>query len=251
MSLIKEIKSKFDELKAKDKNLSLFGARDHNYEFGPKLNIDNIKEVESSNGIQLPTDYKEFLIELGDGGVGKSYGFYNLQKAVSHGELEGDFKGVDFLKKQEAEKCWEHDKMILIEKYGTALTDKFKQDLVNIHAIELFEEAEKMNLSLNDKFKLNFWIYDAIDSLDAIPPDYYDVYMEIDLGLIKGYISLFAHGCGHIAGLIVKGDDYGKIVEIGNDGQLEKTDKSFQEYYLNWLNHSIEEIDNKQSQLEI
>lgn len=82
---IQELKIKHEKLKDLDTNglsnrspYKIFGSSDHQYKFNPSLTLESVKIFEDTFLISLPTDYKEFLIEIGDGGSGPAYGLFPL-----------------------------------------------------------------------------------------------------------------------------------------------------------------------------
>lgn len=76
--MIKEIKRKIIELKDLDTNFKVFGSKSHNYTFNPKVKVNEIVQFEKSNNLLLPKDYREFLLEIGNGGMGPYYGIQEI-----------------------------------------------------------------------------------------------------------------------------------------------------------------------------
>ena len=74
-----KLKSDFEKLKRKDKNLKIFGSECHKYIFNPILTEDYISSFENEHEISLPTDYRLFLKEVGNGGAGPYYGMFKLE----------------------------------------------------------------------------------------------------------------------------------------------------------------------------
>ena len=72
----------------------LFGSEKHKYEFNNCLNEQEILKFEQTNQIELPTDYRNYLKNIGNGGVGPAYGLYKLE----NWNLELDIEIENFLK---------------------------------------------------------------------------------------------------------------------------------------------------------
>jgi hypothetical protein len=70
-----------DECSARDPERQRFGAEEHNYEVGPALSDEAIAALEEAHGITLPSDYRRFLRDVGDGGAGPGYGLFSLEEA--------------------------------------------------------------------------------------------------------------------------------------------------------------------------
>lgn len=71
---LERIKTKLKELKRLDRGFSLFGSFKHQYRLNPTLSLYQIRQFEKTHGVKLPSDYVEFLSELGNGGAGPFYG---------------------------------------------------------------------------------------------------------------------------------------------------------------------------------
>ncbi|MCC6812251.1 MAG: SMI1/KNR4 family protein [Deltaproteobacteria bacterium] len=56
----------------------IFGARWHQFSVGKRLSSASIEAFESKWNIELPEDYRSFLLEVGDGGAGPYYGIAPL-----------------------------------------------------------------------------------------------------------------------------------------------------------------------------
>lgn len=81
---MKRIKSKVVFLKKVDINFSVFGSSSHKYQFNDVVSANEIALFENKHGVKLPVEYKEFLLNLGNGGVGPYYGLYPLEKYRDH-----------------------------------------------------------------------------------------------------------------------------------------------------------------------
>ncbi|MEZ5944475.1 MAG: SMI1/KNR4 family protein [Planctomycetaceae bacterium] len=55
-------------------------SRTHRYEFGLRLAEREIRDFESQNSVRLPSEYRDFLVNLGNGGAGPGYGVFPLGK---------------------------------------------------------------------------------------------------------------------------------------------------------------------------
>lgn len=86
---IRRIKRKLFDLEKLDPEGKLsFGANYHRYQIGHPLTEKDIQIFESSCGITLPEDYRQFLVNVGhgsgidshDAGAGPNYGLYSLQR---------------------------------------------------------------------------------------------------------------------------------------------------------------------------
>jgi hypothetical protein len=56
----------------------VFGATSHKYKFNPCLSENEIKRFEQKHIVDLPTDYRNFLLEIGNGGSGPAYGLLKI-----------------------------------------------------------------------------------------------------------------------------------------------------------------------------
>lgn len=70
--------NKLSELRVRDSGLSLFGAAAHRYALNPVAAPETIATFEKRNQCVLPETYRDFLIHLGNGGAGPSYGVFPL-----------------------------------------------------------------------------------------------------------------------------------------------------------------------------
>lgn len=87
LNQIERIKKKLVVAKNTDKDLKLFGADSHKYFVGETVNNEEILKFEKDYTIELPKDYKAFLLHIGNGGIsfadsaaGPGYGIYPLGK---------------------------------------------------------------------------------------------------------------------------------------------------------------------------
>ena len=65
---------------------TVFGAETHAFRAHPPLTEEAVREFEVRHRITLPMEYRGFLIHVGNGGAGPSYGLFKL------GEMDNAFK---------------------------------------------------------------------------------------------------------------------------------------------------------------
>jgi len=73
-----QILEKLDTLRRLDAERNIFGASSHDYQLNPCLGETDINSVEDQYTIHLPDDYRNFLLEVGNGGAGPYYGVFRL-----------------------------------------------------------------------------------------------------------------------------------------------------------------------------
>jgi uncharacterized protein (TIGR02996 family) len=78
---IRRIKEKLPRLKSGDTSLKSFAAHHHRFQTLPPLPVAAIRTLEHQFGVRLPDDYFEFLVRVGEGGAGPSYGLYPFRRA--------------------------------------------------------------------------------------------------------------------------------------------------------------------------
>jgi hypothetical protein len=90
-----EFLDKLERLRRSDPNHRLFGAIGHHYLLNPTLSPQVVSVFERRHQIELPEDYRAFLVELGNGGVGPFYGVFKLGETYESTWQEGDgFVGI-------------------------------------------------------------------------------------------------------------------------------------------------------------
>lgn len=56
----------------------VFGAEHHGFQLNPVLSESEVSAFEKSHSITLPRDYRQFLMDIGNGGAGPYYGVFPL-----------------------------------------------------------------------------------------------------------------------------------------------------------------------------
>jgi hypothetical protein len=67
-----------DRLRRLDTRRVVFGSSSHAYRFNPPLTPRQVEWFESAHEVSLPTPYRRFITELGNGGAGPFYGVLPL-----------------------------------------------------------------------------------------------------------------------------------------------------------------------------
>ena len=75
----KRILKLLEQAKKKDPDFARFGAYSHKYKVSAPASEETIQEFEEQEGIQLPEEYRNFLMFVGNGGAGPYYGLYGVE----------------------------------------------------------------------------------------------------------------------------------------------------------------------------
>ncbi len=70
------IRADLERLRQSPKKPEVWGS--HEYTLNPPQTEAQVRAFETKHGVVLPSDYRDFLIHLGNGGVGPPYGVFKL-----------------------------------------------------------------------------------------------------------------------------------------------------------------------------
>ncbi|MBN1427653.1 MAG: HEAT repeat domain-containing protein [Anaerolineae bacterium] len=75
---VQRILQKLEQVRKR--KLTCFGSQSHNFRLKSPISEYNLRAFETEHSIQLPDDYRTFLLHAGNGGAGPFYGLYPLDK---------------------------------------------------------------------------------------------------------------------------------------------------------------------------
>jgi hypothetical protein len=87
MNKVLQLKKKFTQLAILDATFQVFGSESHQYQLNPCLRDADIQAFEEKHQITLPSEYRQFLLEVGNGGAGPGYGLYSIPGLASAKEI--------------------------------------------------------------------------------------------------------------------------------------------------------------------
>ncbi|MCC5646540.1 SMI1/KNR4 family protein [Nostoc sp. CHAB 5824] len=87
MDKVLQLKKKLTQLAILDATFEVFGSESHQYQFKPCLSNKDIQAFESRYNITLPSEYRNFLLEIGNGGAGPGYGLFGLSGVESENAI--------------------------------------------------------------------------------------------------------------------------------------------------------------------
>lgn len=92
------LQEKLEQLRERDKGFTIFGSSNHQYIMNRCLSEAEIQAFEKKHKIELPIDYRSFLLHIGNGGAGPGYLMYKLDHywGYRHNEEKAQ-KRPDFL----------------------------------------------------------------------------------------------------------------------------------------------------------
>ncbi len=79
----KYVLEKLRKKKLADPNFIAFGAQQHQYKLRNPIDPRQLLKLEKQFKINLPKEHRQFLLNVGDGGAGPSYGLYSLKGALT------------------------------------------------------------------------------------------------------------------------------------------------------------------------
>lgn len=229
--LIEEIKSKFEVLKSLDTEFEVFGASAHQYLLNPTLNEKEISQFEKKHHLKFPPSYRDFLMEIGNGGAGPSYGVFPMG-FMDYGFDLQEWANVDYIYPTRTFRFLNsfNDTSILYR--GAPQEPDFQSHAEYQVEYRLWEDAYASEL------ELEYWLAHSLD----------------------GAIPVCHRGCALSTWLVVaEGKEYGHIwhddtvdklgvyPDVGtHPGPINKQSRvQFEQWYLNWLNKSISWLNGK------
>lgn len=78
MNKVLQLKKKLNQLAILDATFEVFGSESHQYHLNPCSQDADIQIFEAKHNITLPSEYRQFLLEVGNGGAGPGYGLYSI-----------------------------------------------------------------------------------------------------------------------------------------------------------------------------
>ncbi len=224
MDVIEEIKLKLEKLRELDTTFEVFGSSTHRYILNPVVDIQIVCEFERRYGCELPEVYRNFLLKLGNGGAGPSYGLFPLGiMDDGHGYSEWGEDFVNPIKGFKFEDSYNDNSML---SRGAPEESSFE----SASEYELaYDEWMDENY---EELQMEYWLKHSLD----------------------GAVPICHHGCAYRSWLVVaEGTEYGNIWQddTPDEGGVypEKTDSNirvnFGSWYLNWLDKSLREITDK------
>ncbi|WP_433319854.1 SMI1/KNR4 family protein [Micromonospora chersina] len=69
---------------------TVFGANGHQWRREPPLTTDELAELESQLDVELPAEYRSFLLQVSRGGTGPAYGLFPVHRLDGRWHWEGD-----------------------------------------------------------------------------------------------------------------------------------------------------------------
>lgn len=204
---------RLEQLRRSDSRRRVFGTGEHEYELQPPLALSVIQTFEAEHGVTLPEDYRYFITEIGNGGAGPYYGLFPFgQQDDSVPWEEGDLIGDVSLPFPHAE-AWN-------------LPDSFFEQEPDVPPGTSREEEDKQ------------W-----EAWDQVEQEHY-----WHPSIMNGAIPICHRGCALRQWLVINGDqkgfiwndfraDHGGIVPLRNDAGDQVR---FSEWYLSWLDESLQ-----------
>ncbi len=215
MKNIQQLKNKLTQLAKNDKNFQNFGSELHRYQLNPCLTESEIQFFEEKNRITLPEDYRNFLLEIGNGGAGPGYGLLELkvknEKEITEVIQEGydNYLSQPFL----LEKAWNYRHLLdPDEEFVEIDEDKLIQGTINVthYGCDIYAR-----LVITGNQRGTIWINDCGGDGGIYP--------------CSLHIAYFYHCEGY--------DNEEELQSAFRQPAL-----SFYDWYDNWLNSSLEQL---------
>ena len=235
--LIDEIKSKFEVLKSLDTDFEVFGASAHQYVLNPTLSAKEISGFEKKHHLKFPQAYRDFLMEIGNGGAGPSYGVFPMG-LMDDGVDFKEWEKVDYIYPTRTFRFTNSFNDTSILHRGAPQEQEFQTHAEYQVAYRLWTDKHAWDL------QLEYWLAHSLD----------------------GAIPVCHRGCALRTWLVVaEGKEYGHVwhddtvdnlgvyPDVGEHPDLMKKQcrAQFGEWYLNWLNNSINWMNEKTLNLEL
>jgi hypothetical protein len=199
------VRERVARLRKHDGDLTVFGARAHQFGLAHPLTSANVASAESQFGVALPDAYRSFLLEVGAGGAGPGYGMAELrtERGIWH---------------------WGHGDVLL----GRLSEQALSTEEIESSWDELPEEPPQRADFADDQ------------SFDNAVGAWHALEEEIRSRRFVGCIPLSHQGCGWEEWLVVSGVECGHVRVMGDS--VLPVSPDFREHYLTWLRRVEDEV---------
>ncbi len=187
----------------------VFGADSHHFQLNPSLPGEDVVRFEREHGVELPSDYRQFITSVGNGGAGPFYGIFPLGKMDDNFDL----------------RTWqEDDGFIGVLSSPFSLANHWNE-LTGMPADDLVDQDEAEYEAQMDAFDKSYW----------------------RSSLMNGAIPICHEGCALRVWLVVSGPESGKIWEDRRSGYAgitrmtlaDGSPATFASWYGEWLNSCL------------
>lgn len=197
----------------------MFGAISHCFELEDPLSQQELSDLEAQLGVRLPGEYRSFLLEVGAGGAGPSYGLFPVRKAEDGGwgwvGISADMTDL------------------------TLVHEPFPGCLDEAVLAALFEdEPDEDRIENGDDYDSLYEAWELRMAETMFPPE-----------RTAGAVCVCDHGCALRSWLVVTGPERGRIWYDGRaDGEdmsplsAEGDPVTFERWYLDWLSEAEAKI---------
>ncbi|MFT3705917.1 MAG: SMI1/KNR4 family protein [Agriterribacter sp.] len=208
---LNRIEKKLYQLRDLDKDLILFGAHKHRYKLNRPLSIEAINRFEEKYRIKLPSEYVDFVSQIGNGGAGPYYGLERLENGIFD---DLDYKRPEFLLNPS-------EPFLHTEPWNI----KFESEVSREENEEEYE---------NQYYQFEQAYFDSSQMNGVIAICNYGCGVSLNLVVNgKEYGNIWADDRGSDAGIFPS-------IDFGNKDRIQ-----FLNWYELWLDKSIEEIESK------
>ncbi|MBL0913748.1 MAG: SMI1/KNR4 family protein [Bacteroidia bacterium] len=76
------VKTSWHRLRVQDPEEKVFGAFMHHYDVSGSISKETLEAFERQHKVQLPLEYRQYLLEVANGGAGPFYGMYALENCL-------------------------------------------------------------------------------------------------------------------------------------------------------------------------
>lgn len=173
---LQRISQKLTVLKAADTHLRLFGASTHLYRLSSPVPEEELQHFEALHNITLPTEYRSFLMEIGECGAGPYYGLLSLSSTL-YNDIDRGSVLIDPSKEFTFTEAWNSDyEPIADEEENHKLYKAWEQDYFDpkwasgMLRISNFGCGVSINIVVNGAEHGNIWVDDRCND-GGIYPD--------------------------------------------------------------------------------
>ncbi|WUD70461.1 SMI1/KNR4 family protein [Streptomyces sp. NBC_00510] len=194
---------------------SVFGAREHGFRLGPVMEAEQLRSLETALGVELPTQYRSFLLYVGAGGAGPDYG---LMTPVL-GDRGWQWCGVGLAYPGQPTTAGFAGRPFVAE--------ALQKELDALDAQEPKAEA----YATDDAFHQAFTAWDTR-------------YEELYDAQEAGVVFLSEQGCGYSSLLVMTGQHRGAVWEDQRpaDCGIVATGHDFAQWYRRWLERTEQQL---------